>query len=84
MYYAVEGHNESETWIIIGKLDNGKYFCYTAYTDWYTGFEIGGTMSLSLANSLEKLINFGVDKSVRLNFISFQTYKQEIGKESEK
>ncbi len=70
LYYCKEGCNDETPWILIGKLNNGKYFYYIAGCD-YTGFGCRGFMYLYIESVLENLIDYALSKYVRLQVATY-------------
>lgn len=59
-YYWISTSDDT-TWMALGKLTNGMYFFYTAYTA-DTFKNGGGSMCLWLAMQYSSLINFAMDQ----------------------
>lgn len=78
VFYLTYEMNWDSWWNLIGKLHNGKYFYYYASCT-HTGFTACGRMVLYLSDTLENLVNYGLDKEIRIEFIKFQLkgYKEE-------
>lgn len=62
-----EGENDGDSWLMLGKLNDGRYFALTAWCD-YTGWDCqaGGTVFLTPASSLAVAYGFDDKEKSRL------------------
>ncbi len=62
-----EGENDEESWIIAGVLHDERGFTLQAGCD-YTGWDCQAGGTARICNSLEEMIFFGMDESMRRRF----------------
>jgi hypothetical protein len=58
------GTNDEESWVMVGKLKDGRFFFLDAWCD-YTGWDCQSGGDAQVANSLENLTRFGMDEKAR-------------------
>lgn len=68
---SVCGENDGDNWICIVRLNDGRFACCEASCD-YTGWDCQAGNTITVASSLESLIQFGVtpEWARRLELIS--------------
>lgn len=59
-----EGENDGPSWVIAGRLNDGRYFYLEAGCD-YTGWDCRAGGSASVASSKEELISFAMTEDGR-------------------
>lgn len=59
-----DGENDEANWIMYGKLKDGRYFTLSAGCD-YTGWDCQAGGTSETADTLEKLIRFGMGDDER-------------------
>lgn len=62
----VEGENDGESWLMLGKLNDNRWFLLDAWCD-YTGWGCQSGGSVTLAASKEELLQYGLtteDKTI--------------------
>ncbi len=59
-----EGENDGDSWIIYGRLTDGRWFFLEAGCD-YTGWDCQADGSATIANSREEIEWFGMGESAR-------------------
>lgn len=64
---AVEGENDGPSWIMAGKLKDGRYFFLEAGCD-YTGWDCQASGDAMVADSFDNLIRFGMTTDARFRF----------------
>lgn len=66
--HAVNGENDGPSWLMVGKLKDGRYFFLDAGCD-YTGWDCQASGDAQVADTLENLIRYGMttDARSRLN-----------------
>jgi hypothetical protein len=64
---AENGENDGPSWIMVGKLKDGRYFFLDAGCD-YTGWDCQAGGDAQVADTLDGLIRFGMDESARERF----------------
>lgn len=52
-----EGENDGDSWLAVGRLNDGSYFFLSAWCD-YTGWDCRSGGGSELADSLENLVRF--------------------------
>lgn len=62
-----EGENDERSWVVYGRLTDGRYFAARGNCD-YTGWECQAGNSGDVASSLEDIVRFGLDKEERERF----------------
>lgn len=60
----VEGENDGPSWLMVGKLKDGRFFFLDAGCD-YTGWDCQAGGDAQVANTLDNLIRYGMDESGR-------------------
>lgn len=55
-YWVRPGENDSDAWLVLGRLTTGPYFFYKAWCD-YTGFDCQGGMDLYAADDWKGLLH---------------------------
>ena len=65
---AEEGSNDGPSWLMVGKLHDGRFFFLEAGCD-YTGWDCQASGDAQVADTLTNLIRFGMteDARTRLN-----------------
>ena len=70
-YWVQEGKPASEPWIAIGRLENGLYFYYRAFTnDADARFATEGHMDLYLSIRYGDLIEFAMDSDTYIRYMA--------------
>lgn len=59
-----EGENDGESWMMAGKLSDGRFFFLDAWCD-YTGWDCQSGGDAQVADTLDNLIRFGMTESAR-------------------
>ena len=72
--WGEEGENDFVDWILLCKLNNGKYAYYTAWCD-YTGFDCQGGMKLYISSKLKTLVKMAMDDKNRTKYLNFIKHK---------
>jgi len=62
-----DGENDERDWLIIGRLNDGRWFYLEAGCD-YTGWDCQADGSGWLSHSLEHLLQFGITDQARTRF----------------
>ena len=65
--YSSEGENDGLSWIMVGKLKDGRYFYLNAGCD-YTGWDCQAGGFSEVAMNLDNLLRFGCDDDARNRF----------------
>lgn len=60
-----EGQNDGDSWIMVGKLNDGRFFFLDAWCD-YTGWDCQASGDAQVADTLENLHRFGMDEAARV------------------
>lgn len=58
------GENDGDSWIMVGKLKDGRVFFLDAWCD-YTGWGCQAGGDAQVADSLENLVRYGMDEKGR-------------------
>jgi hypothetical protein len=61
---ADPGENDSQSWMMAGKLKDGRFFFLDAWCD-YTGWDCQAGGDGQVADTLDNLIRFGMTKEAR-------------------
>jgi hypothetical protein len=61
---AEPGENDGPSWLMVGKLKDGRFFFLEAGCD-YTGWDCQAGGDSQVADTLDNLIRFGMDESAR-------------------
>jgi hypothetical protein len=64
LYGYQDGENDERSWLVYGKLKDGRYFCIEASCD-YTGWDCQSGGVATIANSKEELERFGLSEEAR-------------------
>ncbi len=72
VFYFQNGEHDQEQWYLVAKLDNGVFAYYCAGCD-YTGFDCQGSMRLTLADTLDNLLEYALGEWRRTEFYEFQS-----------
>jgi hypothetical protein len=64
VYYYTNGCPDDEHWVIIGKLNNDTYFCFSASCG-VSGFDACGYVNVLLSRDLASLYKYGLDDYLR-------------------
>jgi len=76
VYYFKEGDNEEENWELLCLLDNNVIAFYEAGCD-NTGFDCRGFMRLSLADTLQNMLDYELVPDAYERYIKFQNFYKE-------
>jgi hypothetical protein len=64
---AENGENDGASWIMVGKLKDGRFFFLDAGCD-YTGWDCQAGGDAQVADTLDNLTRYGMDESARDRF----------------
>ena len=64
---ADPGENDGESWMMAGRLNDGRYFFLDAWCD-YTGWDCQSGGDAQVADTLENLKNYGMTEEARIRF----------------
>lgn len=59
-----EGENDGPSWMMVGKLNDGRYFFLDAWCD-YTGWDCRSGGDAQVASTLDDLIRYGMTENAR-------------------
>jgi hypothetical protein len=74
-----EGYNDGPAWLMLGKLNDGRYFALTAGCD-YTGWDCQASGTVFLTPTLDLALSYGFDANERARL---QPYLPVVEKEPE-
>ena len=59
-----QGENDGDSWMMVGKLSDGRFFFLDAWCD-YTGWDCQAGGDAQVADTLENLVRFGMTEEAR-------------------
>lgn len=67
IFQMIEGENDGDSWIIYGRLADGRFFDSRGWCD-YTGFDCQSAISCDVAATKDDIIRFGLTLEERKRF----------------
>lgn len=73
LYFAQPGEPGRQTWLLLGRLDNGLFFFFTAMC-LEEGFEEFGSITIRATYDWPSMLTFGIDPEYHMYYDDFQMY----------